>query len=513
MPISNPSVTFNIIPASQLSKVTAQKTLIVGQMLAGGTATAGDLIIDHPDDGSEDTLFGRRSHLAGMVRVFKRENKVSQLDIIPLADAGGATQGTAEIDFTGSVATEAGEINVIVGSENDHNYEVGIAETDTATDIGDALVALITADGDAPFTAANVAGVVTITAENGGTLCNDWGLKVTGTVAGVTWALTGWAGGATDPTLTGVLDPAATIRYQTVVWPAAYDITVVGDDLDAKFNVTNNILDGVALQGQSDTLANLKTYVSTLNSQSLVVLGQKAISVADTRIGPQTFEFLDNMAAEIAAIRALRLTDGANLTRYLTTVASRDQFGGMAIGSLPYFNTLIPNAGVGSPVDDFSPEDLAELSGNGVATYGPNRAYNATIMGEFVTTYLTDTAANADTSYKFLNTVDTASLIREYYFVNCKRRYAQSRLTDGDLLAGRDMANESSIRAFCNELYDELADVALVQSGVEAKKAYNQSLVVIVTVSEGKAEIYQAPYLVSQLRVMIGTIQINFGNS
>jgi len=512
LPISSPSVTFSIIPASSISGVTEQKTLIVGQMLAAGTATAGALIIDHPDDGSEDTLFGQRSHLAGMVRAFKRENKISQLDIIPLDDAGGATAATAEVDFTGSVATEAGEINVIVGSENDHNYEVGIADADAATDIGDALVALITADGDAPFTAANVAGVVTITAENGGTLANDWGLKVTGTVAGVTWALTGWAGGATDPTLTGVLDPIASIRYQTIVWPAAYTITVVGDDLDAKFNVTNAVMDGVAIQGQVDTLANLKTYVSTLNSQSIVVLGQKAISVADNRIGPQTFEFLDNIAAEVAAIRALRLTEDANITRYLTTVASRDQFGGIAIGSLPYFNTSLPNAGIGSPADDFSPEDLAELSSNGVATYGPNRAYNGTIMGEFVTTYLTDTAGNPDTSYKYLNTVDTASLIREFFFVNFKRRYAQTRLTDGDLLPGRDMANEASIRAFCSELYDELADEALVQKGVAAKKDYLDNLDIVVTVADGKVEVYQSPLLVSQIRLVIGTIQINFGN-
>lgn len=511
MPISLPSVTFNIIPASQLAGVADHVTTIVGQMLATGTATAGDLILNHPNDGSEDTLFGQRSHLAGMVRVFKRENKVSPLNIIPLADAGGATAGTAEVDFTGSTATEAGTLNIIVGSENDHNYPVGIAIGDDATDIGDALVALMTADGDAPFTAVNAVGVVTITAANKGTLCNDWGLKISGSVAGVTVALTGWAGGATDPTLTSVLDPLATIRSNTIVWPAAYDITVVGDDLDAKFNVTNNILDGVALQGQSDTLANLESYVSTLNSQSLVVLGQKAISVADNRIGPQTFEFLDNMAAEIAAIRALRLTTDASLTQYLTTVASRDQFGGIAIGSLPYFNTLLPNAGIGSPADDFSPEDLAELTGNGVATYGPNRAYNGTILGEIVTTYLTDNAGNTDTSYKYLNTVDTESLIREFYFTNCKARYAQSRLTDGDLLPGRDMANEGSIRAFCNELYDELADLALVQKGRDAKKDYNENLTIVVTVSLGKVEIYQAPLLVSQLRAFIGTIQVNFG--
>ena len=510
MPISRPSVTFNIIPASQLATVTAQKALIVGQMLGTGTATDGELIQDHPDDGSEDTLFGARSHVAGMVRAFKRENKISQLDIIPLDDAGGATQGTATVVFTGP-STEAGEVNIIVGSENDHNYEVSIASGDSATDIGDALEALITADTDAPFTAVNAAGTVTITAANGGTLCNDWGLKTTGTVAGVTTTLTGWAGGATDPTLTSVLDVIGNIRYQTIVWPAAYTIATVADDLDAKFNVTNKVLDGVAIQCQADTLSNLKTYVSTLNSQSVVVPGQ-AIAATDTRKGPATMEMLDIVAAEMAAIRALRLTTDANLTQYLTTVAPRDQYGGIAIGSLPYFNTALPNVAVANPADEFSEEDLTELTGNGVSTYGPNRAFNGTIFGEIVTTYLTDTAGNPDTSYKFLNTVDTASLIREFFFENFKSRYAQTRLTDGDLLPGRDMANESSIRAFCHELYDELADDALVQKGTDAKKDFNDNLSITLTLSEGKVTINMAPLLVSQLRIVIGTIQINFGN-
>lgn len=511
MPISEPSVTFNIIPASQIAGVQEQKTLIVGQMLAAGTATAGELIQDHPSDRSEDTLFGRRSHLAGMVRAFKRDNKISQLDIIPLDDEGGATQGTCEVDFTGSVATEAGELLITIGSEQDHQYEVGIADADAATDIGDALVTLITADLDAPFTAANVAGLVTVTAENGGSLCNDWGVKVEGTVAGVTVALTGWAGGATDPTLTGILDPIANIRYQTVVWPSCYTITVISDELDAKFNVTNKILDGVAIHVQSDTLANLKTYVSTLNSQSVVVPGQKPVSTT-TRIGPATFEMLDIVAAEMAAIRALRLTEDANITRYLTTVASRDQYGGIAIGSLPYFNTSLPYVGIANPADEFSDEDLTELRNNGVSAYGPNRAFNGTIFGEMVTTYLTDTAGNPDTSYKFLNTVDTASIIREFYWANFKRRYAQTRLTNGDLLPGRDMANEASIRAFCNELYDELADEALTQKGTAAKKDFNDNLLITVTISEGKAEVNMAPLLVTQLRVVIGTIQINFGS-
>ena len=207
------------------------------------------------------------------------------------------------------------------------------------------------------------------------------------------------------------------------------------------------------------------------------------------------------------------MTSGAILTQFLTTVASDDQFGGPAIASLPYHNTDMPNMPVATSDHDFSNTEVLELVASGVAQYGPNRVFNSTIFGTFVTTYLTDAAANSDDSFKYLNTVDTASIIREFFFTNCKSRYAQTRLTDGDLVTGRDMANEASIRTFCNRLYDNLAEQTLVQKGTVAKKDYNLNLVVTVNVRTGTATINQAPLLVSQLRVILGAIQINFGGS
>lgn len=509
MNISEPSVTLQIIPASQLAGVQEQKVLIVGQMLAIGTAPAGDLIQDQPNDGSEDTLFGQRSHLAGLIREFKKLNKRTRLDIIPLDDAGAAVKATAVATVTGP-ATEAGSIFFTVGSAKNYRLEIAIADTDTATDIGDAIVTAFTAEVDAPFTAANVTGVVTFTAENGGTLADEWDIKVEGTVTGVAVALTGWTGGATDPTLTAVLDVIANIRYQTVLWPSVYDITVIEDELNIRFNTTNAIMDGIAFQVLRGTLATLKAAVATLNSQSLCAVGNKTVSTA-THIGSAIPEMPDVMCAQIAAIRSLRLTPGAPLTQFLTTVARSDQFGGIHLASLPYFNTSLPNLPVGNAVDFFTTDELGELRDNGVALVGPNRVFNGTIMGEFVTTYLTDIAGNPDISYKFINTVDTASVIREFYFENYKNNYPQTRLTEGDLIAGYDMANEASIRAFSGQLYDELANDALTQLGFAAKKDYDDNLVIVVNIATGTVTIDQAPLLVTQLRVILGTIQVNFG--
>ena len=87
-----------------------------------------------------------------------------------------------------------------------------------------------------------------------------------------------------------------------------------------------------------------------------------------------------------------------------------------------------------------------------------------------------------------------------------------SNLTDGDLIAGYSMANEGSIRAFLNELYDELAEYVLVQAGSAAKKDFNDNLSVSVSVRTGTATVAAAPLLVTQLRAILGTIQIKFSS-
>lgn len=507
--ISLPEVTLSIIPAAQLAKVQEQKVLFVGQMVAAGSATAGELIQDHPDDGTEDALFGQTSHLAGLVREFKKLNKRSRLDILPLDDDGSAVKATAIAAVTGT-ATEDGEIELTIGSDKNHKQTITITSADTATDVGDAIAAAFDADSDLPTTQANVTGTVTFTAENGGTLADEWDIVLSGSVAGIAIALTGWTGGATDPTLTGILSVIANIRYQSILWPSVYALSEVQTELDARFNTANDIKDGVACQFKRGTLATLKAYVAALNSQSLVIVGNKTVSKTLHK-GSATVEMPDIQCAQFIAIRALRLTEGAPLSPFVSTVAPSDQFGGIHIGSLPYFNTGMPNLPIANAEDFFTSPDLSEMTDNAVSIIGPNRSYSGVVMGEIVTTYLEDTAGNPDTSYKYLNTVDTASLIREYYFENYKRRYAQSRLTSGDLVPGLDVQNEASIRAFSKRLYAELADEALTQKGLAALKDYDTNLSIVINIATGTATINQAPLLVTQLRAIIGTIQINFG--
>lgn len=511
--IEQPTKIMNIVPEQGItSQLGAHRVLIVGRMLTG-TAAADELYIDVPSSASEiNALFGKTSHIAGLLRDFRAINKVSRLDAYPFANGG--VQAEATLAFSGSTSTADATITVTIGSAHKYSVTVdipsGSTPLDAAAAVSDAFQPLI---ADAPFAVGNTVNEVDITATNGGAIPLEWDLQYSGTVPDqtISWIL--WDLGSGDPvnpdsTVVAAIDG---IRYHTIVWPSRYSVANLVAEFDNnRFNASAGVMDGVIVQANVNTLANAKAYADDFNSQSMSIIWNKVINTT-THKGGAVVEMPDIISAKVAALRALRLTDGANLTPYLTTVASRDQFGGVGIASLPYFNTIIPGIAPASPAEFPGFEDVEEATDNALSTIGPNSAFNTTIFGEMVTTYLTDGQGAPDVSYKFLNTVDTISAIRETFVLNLGRRYGQSRLTNGDLEPGRDLANESSIRAFCNEVYDDLAELVLVQSGSAAKRDFNENLIITLDIAAGTATIDMKPLLVSQLRAIIGTIAVNFG--
>lgn len=509
--ILQPKVQVNIVPATTDVSNVPQRILFIGQKTAGGSAVAGELQENILNDNSEDTLFGQNSMLAGMIRAAKALNQVTQMDAIALDDNGAGVAATGTIVVSGT-ATEAGTLTVRVGSYGNHTYSIAVADTDTATAIGDAIAAAITADADAPFSAANVTGTVTITADNSGTLGNDIGIAVEGTVGGVATTVTAMTGGATDPTLTGVFDVVGNKRYQTIVWPYAADTSEVRSFLDARFNDDNRVLDGVAITAIHDSLANHLSTLGALNSQSLVMITDKTESEDDYK-GPAMLELSPVKSAQFAAIRAIRLTDGASISRFvITTNGPLDSFGGPALASKPYFNTAFPDLPLVPTRFGWNNTEIEQLHTAGGTVLGINVAGNAALAGEVPTTYKTDTAGNPDVSFKYLNYVDTASNSREYFYNNLKARFAQSRLTEGDVIKGRDMANDLTISAYCEKLYQDLAgvDYVLLQAGDDALKFFKDNISVTLDLATGRATVQMTVPLVTQLREILATMKIAF---
>ena len=508
--ISQPSVSINVLPASQEQSAAPQKVLFIGQMLTAGTATTGELQQSIGNASEENGLFGKDSMLAGMIRAGKIINGQTRFDAIGLDDAGAGVAATGTITF-GGAPTESGTLEVTIGSEYNHSYDLSITTSSTITTIGDALEALVTADTAAPFSVANVAGVVTVTAKHKGTIGNGITLRVQGSVAGLTVATVAMASGATDPTLTALFDVVEGERYQTVVWPSEYGFTDVVAELDARFNVTNDVLDGVAISTKTDSLANLKTSGNAENSKSLVIEGNKSIDETNFK-GSALVEFDYVISSQFAAVRSLRLTEDANISRYVTTNAALDSFGGAALATLPYFNTPffeLPQVPVGK---GWTAQEVEELGDAGVSVLGNNRAGNTVISGETLTTRKTDTAGNPEDTFKYLNGVDTASSVREIYFNNLKSTYAQSRLTQGALIPGRSMANQASIEAFLDGLFATLGgqDYVLVQAGKDAISYFKANRTVSLDLMEGKVTISMKTPIVTQLRTIIASMQISF---
>jgi phage tail sheath gpL-like len=522
--VLQPEVTIALANADQSIANADQKVLIVGQQGATATATSGALVLGSSNGnflgGEEDALFDKNSQVAQSIKAFRKLNKQVVVDVIPLDD-NGTTDRTITFTVAGSPSVTGGTLTVVAGSEIDHKYEIAIGATDTATDIADAVSAAITADTDCPFTCTNVAGLVTLLAVNAGTVANTLGVEAyyntTAIDDGMTFGtdLTETVTGATDPATANILD-VATSRYQGIVWPFAAQ-TEPARFLALRNNPTNAILDGVSFTSvvEADASAAAAT-ANALNDQNLVIFFDQFeddITVNTAQyLGPAQNEASYKKAAQFAAIRSLRLTEDASIAGITTSSASLDQFGGTALASLPYFNTPMKNLPIIPQGRGFTQAEIETIFDAGGSVLGNNRTGTNALAGEVVTTFKTDAAGNDDITFKFLNYVDTTSNAREYFFNNYKARFAQSRLTEGAVSRGRDMANATIIRAYTEQLYQDLAgpDFVLVQDGEDAIEFFKNNLTVTLDLANGKVTITAFLPIVTQLRQIIATLKIAF---
>lgn len=513
-PTSNPRINIQLLPAALVAAFADRRDLIVGQTGSGGAAVDGVLNqeVQSLNTAEIKALFGANSELTYRILAWLGPNGgYSPLDVIAKDPSGTAVASTATITFAGA-ATSDGSLDIGIVDADQFGVTVAGQTADTPTIVGDALVAAINQLTDPPFTAVNALGVVTLTATDGGTIGNFYGIDISGSIPGITVALVGFAAGANDPVLTGILDPIDGIRYTGTQWPEfwAADLDIIKDELDARFNASNNILDGVAFHGHTDTFANDKAFVLPLNSQSLVVGGNNKVTAAD-HTGPEILRPADWSLAEFMGIRARRLTTDAPIADFIiSTSGVLDSFGGPSLASLPYFNTPLADSPITNPANLFSSQEQVELEEAGFTTYGVNRALNGILMAPAVTTWTTDAGGNPNDSFLYLNFVDTGSVCREIFFRVLKSVYSQSRLTEGELIPGRSMANAESIKAQLLSIYKALAGLALTQAGSEAETYFANNTTVTVSLSERKATISGPLPIVTQLGEINYALQLDF---
>lgn len=364
--------------------------------------------------------------------------------------------------------------------------------------------------------------ILQLEAVNKGLEGNFITLMLRSTIVGYAVTITAMTGGANNPVLTDLFLPISKIRYQNIVYPSTYTLTVLTDLLTPRWNTINNVLDGRGILSKTDTKVNLETYLNGLNNQSLVFHCNKKIDKANHK-GSALVEFNSVIASEVGAISALRLTDGSDLSQYnISSGGLRDVTGGSAIASFPLFNTPMPYLlpiQIGNEWEDTDVTDLKEAGG---FVLGNNKNETGIIFGEVVTTYKTDAAGNDDITYKYLEYVQTYSEAREYFVNNCRAQYAQCRLTNGELIEGRKMANAASISSFFDKLYTDLSSVnyVLTPIGVDTETDVNwmayfkQNKVVTLNMGNGSAIVTMKLPILTQLRTIVFSMQVgvNFSN-
>jgi phage tail sheath gpL-like len=520
----NPYVSITKQSASLPAGVDTQKLLVIGQKLSTGSAIEKTLYTDIERSDIDDKFDNQSalgSALNAVFDVFDQapSPNLPRIDVIPLEDAGGATKSKATVTFSGT-ADKNGTLNFNIMGE-DVALTIAVDDdpsTDTAADLAAEIDLL-----ELPVTVTdNGDGSVDIEAKNGGTIFNTATIKIDGLaksgsdyyLGSLKVELTPFSAGATDPTLTSLLDVVSKIRYQTMTYPYEYGTSLATDFLDSRFNVANAIKDGVAILKGTDAKADLVSVLDALNSKNLVILCNKEVE-EDNFDGGEDLELDFVAAARVAATRAVRLMTDANIVNF-TPASVRgdlDGFGGMHIASLPYANTPI----FGSPIQPdgrgWTDTEKADLFTAGGCIMGNNNAGNQVILDKIRTTYKTDAAGNVDTTWKYLNTVDTLSVSAEYIFNNLKSDYAQSRLTSGNLVRGYSMTNEEDFVSKMLDYFETLGDYALVPKSKEASKFFTDNMSVTISLVLGRITSSNEFPIVTQLREILSTLKTNFSSS
>lgn len=286
-------VEFDNSKAQQGPSIQEYKTLMIGQKLSTGSATALSLYTVTQESQAR-SLFGAGSMLHHMCARYLQNNKVVPLKVMPLADNGAGVAATGTFTVSGT-ATAAGVLNCYIGGRK---VVASIVSGDTASGAATKLAAAINADTDSHVTAVAVSAVVTVTYKHKGTVGNQLDLRMNyndgeSSAAGLSVVVVAMASGVTDPAVSTVISALDETQYN--VWVAPYtdsaNLTSIETELADRWGpIRQN--DGVYISSKADLYANLETLGNARNSAHVSLI---------RAAGPSTsWEFAAATAAVVA---------------------------------------------------------------------------------------------------------------------------------------------------------------------------------------------------------------------
>lgn len=298
-------------------------------------------------------------------------------------------------------------------------------------------------------------------------------------------------------TISGITQSAGTATVTTAAahgLTSGMSVTIAGAD-QAGYNLTATI-----------TVATPTTFTYAVDSGTVSPATGTITGVVNliNYAAGGIFENPIVIAAQVAAVRELRLTVGAN-TSSLTT--SGQGTGGNFFGAIPYHNTPFVYLPVVTSGNGFTDTEALELENSGGWLLRNNPANTVIASKEAVTTYKTNALGDADTTYKYVNYFDTLTIARAYIFNNLKADLSQHILTTGDLIQGRPMINQDAFVGIMSGYYRSLSglDYVLLRAGSAEAKAFKQAIrdSVVITLSSGTISAESIANINTQVRNVI----------
>lgn len=486
MPISFNSVPTNIrVPfvAAEFDNTRAQqgpallpyRVLLIGQKRSAGSAAANSLHrVTNPDQ--LIALAGRGSMLHRMAVAFFANNKFTETYVGVLDDNGAGVAASGTITVTGP-ATAAGTINLYLGGTL---VQVGVASGDSANSIAAAINAAINANLDLPVTSTVSNAVVTVAFRHKGEVGNEFGIRHSyqdgqSLPSGVGVAIVAMASGATNPSLSGLIAALGDEWFH--IWAHPYtdatSLTAIETELASRFGPMR-MIDGVAFTAKNDTHSNLGTLGDSRNSPHSCI-------VATNNSPTPPMEY----AAAVAAVAA-----------YYGNIDPARPF-----QTLPLLGVLAP-----AEDDRFTLQERNLLLYDGVST---TRVASGGVvqLERLVTTYQTNAAGAADTSYLDVTTMLTLLYLRFTFRTRILTRYPRHKLAnDGTRFgAGQAVITPKLGKAEAVAWFREMEEIGLVENFDQFK----QDLVVERNGSNpNRLDFLLPPDLINQF--IVGAAQIQF---
>jgi phage tail sheath gpL-like len=462
-------------PSKANTNAIAQRALLIGQKTAAGTLAPNVPVISQSQSDTR-TASGPGSILAGMIDAYRANDLSGEMWVLPLSDDGAAVKAAGTITFTGPT-TAPGTLALYIAGRL---VSVALATAQTATQVATTVVAAITATAGVPVVATSAAGVVTLTALNGGECGNDIDIRVNykGTAggevlpAGLGATIVAMSAGATNPVLTTALANLQDRAFDFIVCSltdatSLAAIAALLNDATGRWSWQTQVYGGcwIAKRGTAGALASFAT---ALNNQHIACIG---FNDSPSPAWKWAAAFAGASAVSLRADPAVPLQD-------LTVV------GILAPPIQSEFGVLIRNF---------------TLLNGGVATWTAD-ASGAIAIDNIITTYVTNPQGQADDSYLEVETMYLIAFLLRDLSTFVTTTYARKKLAaDGTrLAAGSNAVTPSTIRAGLIARYRTLEEGGFVQGS----DAFAAGLTVQKnSTNPNRVDVLYPPTLIDQLRV------------